>query len=329
MAYLSWKNVKNFYQYHSHNNNEFLTKIIRIPLTDYDNDGVSKEDTIINTDVIESTNQEQELIELYKQQKLITSRMGCVESAFMIKYLFNFNMPSHLFRSNDIDHNMRANAGLYYKNSNMRDEICRWWCANTKELLLSETISSCYCFLNFDLILWALLGLKKKFYNYGELTKIILQNSEGKRVLYIGSAVESIKAGYDRGLQNAWNFPVSNFSMYYLKTPQTTTGCPFPHESIKETCEFIVKQIDEKYKDFDTAVLGCGAYGPPLINMLRRKYPDKNLIYLGGECYKMFGVYSKGMPYTYYSEAIKENWIEVVESKPLGAENHPEPKYWK
>ena len=231
--------------------------------------------------------------------------MGCVESVFIMKYLFNFNMPSHLSRSDDIDHNMRENAGFYYKNSNMRDEVSKWWCENTKELLLSETITSCYCVLNFDLILWALLDLKKKFYNYGELSKIILQNSEGKKVLYIGSAVESIKAGYDRGLQNAWNFPVSNFSMYYLKTPQTTTGCPLPHESIKETCEYLVKEIDEKYKDFDTAVLGCGAYGPPLTNMLRKKYPNKNLIYLGGECYKMFGVYSKGMPYTHYSEAIK------------------------
>jgi len=224
---------------------------------------------------------------------------------------------------------MRCNAGFYYKDPNTRDELSKWWCEQTKELLLSETISSSYCFLNFDLPLWALLGLKKQFYNYGCIVKIILQNSEGKKILYIGSAIKSIKAGYDRGLQNAWTFPVSNFSMYYLKTTQTTTGCPLPHESIKETCEVLINEIDEKYSDFDTAVLGCGAYGPPLINMLRKKYPNKNLCYLGAECYKMFGIYSKGMPYTYYTEAIKENWIEVLESKPPGTKNHPEPKYWK
>jgi hypothetical protein len=43
----------------------------------------------------------------------------------------------------------------------------------------------------------------------------------------------------------------------------------------------------------------------------------------------MFGIYSNGMPYTNYSEAIKENWIEVIENKPKGTEKHPEPKYWK
>ena len=53
------------------------------------------------------------------------------------------------------------------------------------------------------------------------------------------------------------------------------------------------------------------------------------MCYLGAECYKMFGIYSNGMPYTYYSEAIKENWIEVIENKPKGTEKHPEPTYWK
>ena len=50
---------------------------------------------------------------------------------------------------------------------------------------------------------------------------------------------------------------------------------------------------------------------------------------LGSDCFKMFGLYTKMMPYTYYSEAKTENWIEVIEKKPPGTENHPEPKYWK
>ena len=66
-----------------------------------------------------------------------------------------------------------------------------------------------------------------------------------------------------------------------------------------------------------------------LINILSQIYPNKNLVYIGSDCFKMFGVYSKGMPYTYYDDAIKENWIEVVEELPEGCKNHPEPKYWK
>ena len=329
MSFYSWKNVKTFYQYHCKNNKEFLQNISEIPLTNYNSDCVNAKNEIVNIDIIESTNQMEELKELYKQNKLVTPRMGCVESAFMMKYMFNYDLPTHLKRSKDIDYNMRCNAGFYYKDPDTRDEISKWWCEQTKELLLSTTLSSCYCFLQFDLPLWALLDIKKKFYNYAIMSEIILRYSQGKKILYIGSAVNSIKAGYERGLQKAWKFPVSDFSMYYLKTPQTTQGCPYPHSSIKETCEVLVKEIGEKYKDFDTAVLGCGAYGSPIMNILRKKYPNKNLCYLGAECYKMFGIYSKGMPYIHYSDAKKENWIEVLESKPPGTENHPEPKYWK
>lgn len=329
MVYFSWENVKNFYQYKCKNNKDFLQKLKQILKTSYNGDNIKVKKEIINIDIIESTNQEEELTELYKQNKLITSRLGCVESDFIMKYMFKFIFPSHILRTTDIDYSMRHNAGFYYKYNNMRKEICDWWCTQTTELLLSETLTSCYCALNFDIILWSLLNFKKKYYNYDYLSKIILQNTEGKKVLYIGSAVDSIKAGYERGLQNAWNFPVSNFSMYYLKTPVTTEGCEYPHDSIKETCEELVRIIDEKYNDFDTAILGCGAYGPPIINMLRKKYNSKNICYLGAGCYKMFGVYSTGMPYTYYNEAIKENWIEVVEARPKGTERHPEPKYWK
>ena len=329
MSFLSWKNVKMFYEQHCKTNREFLQNLHKIPLTSYDDDAIVHDTgTITNTDIIESKDQINELTELLKKNKLITSRMGCVETAFMIKHLFNLDILTHLRRENDIDYNMRANAGLYYKNSKRRKEILDWWCNHTKELIVDETISSCYCVLNFDFVLWAALNIKKQYYNYGCIAKIILQNSENKKILYIGSGVDSIRAGYERGVQSAWNFPVSNFDMYYVKTPVTTIGCDYPHDSIKETCEAIINEIDDNYSDFDTAVLGCGAYGPPIINMLRKKYDNKNMCYLGAECYKMFGIYSKGMPYTNYNEANKENWLEVVEKNPTNG-NHPEPKYWK
>ena len=38
MAFYSWQNVKKFYQYHTRNNNEFLTNINKIPLTNYDDE---------------------------------------------------------------------------------------------------------------------------------------------------------------------------------------------------------------------------------------------------------------------------------------------------
>ena len=326
--YYSWQNVKKYQQYYCKNNKEFIEKLKNIPLTSYDSNIIEKKEKIINEDLIESTSQEKELTELYLQNKLVSSRMGNVESAFLLK-LLNINIPSHLYREDNFDYNMKANAGFYYKDKNRKNELWNWWMNETKELLETETITSCYCFLNFDLILWSAFNLKKKYYDYFRLTQIILKNSEGKKILYIGNAVDSIWAGYKIGLQNMWKFPVSNFSLYTVKTPQTTLYCHYPHDSIKETCEEIIKEIDNSYNDFDTAILGCGAYGNPLINMLRKKYTNKNIIYLGSDCYKMFGIYSKMMPYTYQYSAKTENWIEVVEKQPPGTENHPEPKYWK
>ena len=328
--YYSWKNVKNYQEYYCKNNKEFIENLKNIPLTSYDSNIIEKKEKIINEDLIESTSQEKELTELYLQNKLVSSRMGCVECAFLFK-LLNLDIPSHLSRTDNIDYDMKNNTGFYYKDKNRKNELWNWWMNETKELLESETITSCYCVLNFDLILWSVLDLKKKYYNYGILSEIILKNSEGKKILYIGNAVDSIWAGYKIGLQNMWKFPVSNFSLYTVKTPQTTLGCDYPHESIKETCEEIIKEIDNSYNDFDTAILGCGAYGNPLINMLRKKYTNKNIMYLGSDCYKMFGIYSEMMPYTHHIRhgAKTENWIEVVENQLPGTENHPEPKYWK
>jgi hypothetical protein len=327
--YISWQNTINFYKYYCHNNKDFLNRIAEIPLGGLDDCSLPRKDAVLNKDIIESTSQMTELEKLYKNNKLVTTRLGCIESSFLMKYLFNFSLPTHLQVKDDIDQDMRRHAGLYYSDPSLKKEICDWWCDETKELVLESTPTSCYFILHFDIALWALLNLKGKFYNYGIIYQILLEHSEGRKILYIGNGVDSIRKGYDRGLQNAWNFPVSNFSMYYLKCPQTTEGCHYPHKSIRETCHFLLKEIEENYKDFDTAIFGCGAYGPPLINALRKKYSDKNLIYLGSDCFKMFGVYSAGMPYQHLVDAKHENWIEVVEPLPEGCENHPEPKYWK
>lgn len=330
--FLSWKNVYNFYKFHTCDNEDFLKKIIDIPLTNYEDDSVQPLDKIMNKDMTESKNQEEELAKLYNENKLITIRLGCVESSFLMHRLFNFKMPSHLLITDpdNIDIRMKNNAGLYYTDNKDKDKVLDWWCNETKELLLNNniTLTSAYCVLQFEICTWALLNMKRKFYNCGWMVEIILRNSEGKKLLYIGNGVDSIKAGYERGLQNAWKFPVSNFSMYYLKTPQTTLGCKYPHDTMMQTCESIINEVVEKYSDFDTAIFCCGGYGPPLINSLRKKFPNKNLLYLGSACFTMFGVYSEMIP-CIDSRAIKENWIEVVEELPEGCENHPEKRYWK
>ena len=200
--------------------------------------------------------------------------------------LYQILYGCNYFQNNlEIDTEIKKHAGFYYKENNRANEVSEWYCNNYIELYKNSISTPCYCALDYDILIWSVLNLKGVFYNYGDLYRILLENSEGKKMLYVGNAVESIKTGFERNLQKVWKFPVSNFSMYYLKTPQTTLGMDYPNDSMIETCEDIVNEIENKYSHFDTAIFGCGAYGSPLINILRKKYPNKHLLYLGSDCF--------------------------------------------
>jgi hypothetical protein len=330
---MSCKQVLDFYQYNCNNNCDFLEKFNNIPFKLIENYSNPYGNTIKNVDMIQSNNQFDELTLMYLNNNLIAFRPGCVEISFALSYVFDIKIPySHLNIENnsELDKIIKSNAGLYYKDSTRRNEVLNWWTEHFIDLIKNCTYTSCYSILHYDLVMLSVLNVKGKLYNYGELYKIILENSEGKKILYVGNAVYSIQAGYERGLQNVWKFPVSNFLMYYLKTPQTTTGMEYPHDTMIETCNDIIDQIDSNYSDFDTAIFGCGAYGSSLINILRKKYLQKNLIYLGSDCFKMFGVKINLQPWELYDSNVnKDAVIDIVESLPDGCINHSEKKYWR
>jgi hypothetical protein len=283
---------------------------------------------IINTDLIETNINDGKIKDLLLKNKLISTRMGNVESSFILKYVFKHKVPDYNdIMDHDIDYFMKRNAGLYYKDSNRKNEILKWWASQTIDMIKNSALITMH--QGFDLILWAHLNLKNTYSRWDGLDKLILQNSGNKKILYIGNATKSIKTAYERGVQNAWKFDIPSFSMYYIKTPQTTLNMEYPNESIKETTYDIVDEIINNYSDFDTAILGCGAYGPPIMNILRKKLKNKNMIYLGSMCYQMFGIYSKGMAIPNNDDVIRENWILVQEECEEKCKEIDQAKYWK
>ena len=320
------------YKYHSYNNKDFINKVLydTLLLYKYDDDEIVNK--ITNNDLIENTNSD-ELINKYQQNNLITTRIGCVESRFIIyhkykiKQIYNNNININI---NISDMQMRQNAGLYYKNSDDKKKVWKWWINNTLEIIQKSELTSCYSVLYYDLLLWSLMDLKKKFYNWCLLHKIILKNSENKKILYIGNGVKSIEYAYNHNFELAWNFKIPKFDLSCIKTPQTTLGMEYPDDNMIITTEKIVDEILLKYNNFDTFILGCGAYGPPIINILSKKLPNKNLIYLGSDCYKMFGIYSKGMPIPINDCDVNiKGWIEVLEDCDEKCKNIDNGKYWK
>jgi hypothetical protein len=330
----NWQKALYIYQYISKNNIDFIN--ILKENTSYDNIIThNNSNHIINNDLLLISNDStitEDLQNLLNDNKLITIRMGCVESAFILKYIYNFTIYNdHLITNIDnVDHYMKANAGLYYTNKYSKKDVFDWYCKNTIEILKKSTITSCLLALHYDLSLLSTLDIKTNIYSWASIHKLILRNLKNKKLLYIGSAVDSIKYAYTKNIQNAWKFNIGTFEMYFVKTPQTTLGMPYPNESIIETTNLIINEIIENYIDFDIAILGCGAYGPPIINILNNKLCNKNMIYLGSMCYTMFGLYSNGIPIPLFDkDVIKEGFIEVLEKCDDKCKNIDQGKYWK
>jgi mannosyltransferase OCH1-like enzyme/uncharacterized protein YciU (UPF0263 family) len=328
---VNWKKALFIYEHISNNNDHYINLCINH--TSYDNiiNFNINFQNISNIDLLnKKSNYSDDLQNLLDNNKLITTRLGVVESSFILKYKYNFAIyEDHLkYNEQKLDYYMKRNAGLYYIDDKHKKVVLDWWCNNTCELIKKSTITSCYAALHYDLALWSYLDIRKKFYDWGKLHKFILKNISNKKVLYIGSAVKSIKFAHSN-IQKMWKFDIGNFEMYYVQTPQTTLDMTYPDTSIIDTTDKIVNKIISNYSDFDIAILGCGAYGPPLINILHKKLGDKNMIYLGSSCYTMFGIYSDGMPIPDDNDVIKENWIEVLEKCNNKCKNIDNGKYWK
>jgi len=312
MTLYNWENVFNMYK-QCNSNAEFLKR--------YPTIGITTKPSINKNEIPESIDSLDELRHLYVYKKLVTIRPSCIESNFLCKYLFGFPIMDHLVSTPDtVDRYMTSNTGLYYSDLSRRTEVLDWWWRVTLDLIKHATYTSCYAWLNQDLCLLANMNLKRKLYNYSPLFKIILQHSEGLRILYIGNAVASIRAAYARGVKNVWRFPVSNFTLECIQTPQTTTGMDYPHDTMIETCELLQKEIQSI--EFDTAILGCGAYGPPLTNFIRTTFPGKNAIYLGSDCFKIFGITVPSWKWEedphFNKDLIHDQLIHVVEPLPDG-----------
>jgi hypothetical protein len=288
---------------------------------------------IINQDLL--IKQNQNLFENFKNNKLITSRLGCVESRFILSYKFNKKIIGDFQNTENQtdDIVMKKNAGLYYKHSSDRDLVCSWWVDNAIELLSSPitTVVSCYLVLAYDLCLLSTLRVKNKIIgSYTDQTELI-KLFENRKILVISNGIEDMQDSFKLGLQRIYNFKLPSFQIEFLKSPQTTLGMDYPHEHMKETTEKIIEEIDQKYSDFDTCLLCCGGYSAPIINILSKKHKNKNLLYFGSELYTFFGLYSHGIQKPTSRNRIfnLNNFLEISKKCPDSCKLIDGGKYWK
>ena len=113
---------------------------------------------------------------------------------------------------------------------------------------------------------------------------------EGKKVLVVHPFAELI---YEQYKKRSFLFPnknvLPNFELIVIKAVQSLSGEKNRFENWFQALEFMKKEISQK--DFDVALIGCGAYGLPLAAHVKRI--NKQAIHMGGALQILFGIKGK------------------------------------
>ena len=111
---------------------------------------------------------------------------------------------------------------------------------------------------------------------------------EGLKVLIIHPFTDSIYKQYSQNRSNIFRDKkvLPNFELKLLKTPLTIPGVSYCFSNWFETLDALTEETYKK--DFDIALIGCGAYGFPLASRIKKI--GKKSIHLGGATQLLFGI---------------------------------------
>lgn len=151
---------------------------------------------------------------------------------------------------------------------------------------------------------------------------------EGKRVLVIHPFEDTIRkqhARLDKLFADKQMIP--HYELLTIKAVQSIAGNkPEGFRDWFEALDWMKKEIDKK--DFDIAIIGCGAYGFPLAAYV--KQIGKKAIHLGGAVQYLFGIRSNAGDNTIKLPGImNEYWVyPSAEETPRGIEKVENSRYW-
>lgn len=153
----------------------------------------------------------------------------------------------------------------------------------------------------------------------------------GKKVLVIHPFADTIRNQYQKRKQI---FPgteiLPDFELVTLKAVQTIAG--EKDDRFSDWFEALTYMYQEAIKkEFDVAIIGCGAYGLPLAEML--KSYGKQAIHLGGAVQILFGIRGKRWDemekYEYVRQFYNEAWVYPREDeRPKRLQEVEDGCYW-
>lgn len=132
---------------------------------------------------------------------------------------------------------------------------------------------------------------------------------EGQRVLVVHPFAETVERQYDKSRDKLYANPLvlpEFASLQTVKAVQSIAGEKVQYANWFEALDYMKLEIDKK--DFDIALIGCGAYGLPLAAHIKRM--GKKSVHMGGVIQFLFGI--KGKRYVdnpLYSKYINEYFV--------------------
>ncbi|GHV48009.1 hypothetical protein FACS1894181_02700 [Bacteroidia bacterium] len=161
---------------------------------------------------------------------------------------------------------------------------------------------------------------------------------KGKRVLVIHPFAELIEHQYSENRTKLFKNPniLPLFNLQTVKAVQSLGGESNDFKDWFEALDWMKNEIDKK--DYDIAIIGCGAYGFPLAAYVKRR--GKKVIHLGGEVQILFGIRGKrwedpnlltdlGVQFGFHLSMMNEYWVRPTDNlKPKNANQVEGACYW-
>lgn len=147
---------------------------------------------------------------------------------------------------------------------------------------------------------------------------------EGKKVLVVSPFAELMEYQYNHNRKRIWSNKdiLTKYAKLETVKAVNSIGGNCEYASWFEALEAMEEEI--KKKDFDIALLGCGAYGFPLAAYI--KSIGKKAVHIGGATQLIFGIKGKRWQNASY---INEYWISPrPEDRPKGFEKVEGGCYW-
>jgi hypothetical protein len=153
------------------------------------------------------------------------------------------------------------------------------------------------------------------------------QSLKNKKVLVIHPFAETIIEQYKKKDLLFLNKKIlPNFKLEVIKAVQSLSGENKQFNDWFQALDFMKNQISKK--DFDIALIGCGAYGFPLAAHVKRL--GKQAIHMGGSLQILFGIKGKRWDnHPIISELYNEHWVRPLKQDKPSKSNLVENNcYW-